>query len=370
MVVLFSLILAVGMLVDGAIVVTEFADRKMSEGIPRKRAYLQASLRMSLPIIASTVTTLAAFMPLLFWPGIIGEFMKFLPITLMATLTASLFMALVFVPALGGIFGKPGPASPETMRSLDAAEGGNLEDLTGFTGWYVNLLRRILRRPVRVLLVALITLVTVAFAYGKFGKGVEFFPDVEPPFASLYVRMRGNLSVWEIDKLVREVEEQVMQVDGIKSVYARSGASFQGGNLADDVHGIIRLEFEDWQDRQPADEILAQIRERTRDLAGLIITERKAEAGPPTGKAIQIEFSSKFPQLIEPALVKTREKLESMDGLKDIEDSRPVPGFEWQIDVDRAEASRYGVRHHPGWQRRSVRYQRFEGGHLPARWSR
>ena len=145
-------------------------------------------------------------------------------------------MALIFVPTLGGIFGKPGPASPETMRSLDAAEGGNLEDLRGFTGWYVNTLRRILRRPFIVVVVAVVSLVSVIFAYGKFGKGLEFFPDVEPTFASLYVRMRGNLSVREIDDLVREVEEEVIQVDGIKTVYARSGASFRGGDLADDVH--------------------------------------------------------------------------------------------------------------------------------------
>ena len=342
-VVLFSLILAVGMLVDGAIVVTEFADRKMSEGIPRTSAYLQASHRMALPIIASTVTTLAAFMPLLFWPGIMGEFMKYLPITLIATLSASLFMALVFVPALGGIFGKPGPASPETMRSLDAAEGGNLEDLGGFTGWYVNTLRRILRRPLIVVVAAVVSMVSVIFAYGKFGKGLEFFPDVEPTFASLYVRMRGNLSVREIDELVREVEEEVLQVDGIKTVYARSGASFRGGNLADDVHGILQLEFEDWKKRRKANEILAEIRERTSRLAGIIITERKMEAGPPTGKAIQIEFSSSFSELLEPALVQTRRQLEFMAGLMDIEDSRPVPGIEWQIEVDRAEARRFGA---------------------------
>ena len=100
-VVLFSLILAVGMLVDGAIVVTEYADRKMREGELPRHAYVLAARRMSWPIIASTATTLAAFAPLLFWPGIVGEFMKFLPITLLATLSASLLMALVFVPVLG-----------------------------------------------------------------------------------------------------------------------------------------------------------------------------------------------------------------------------------------------------------------------------
>ena len=100
-VVLFALILAVGMLVDGAIVVTEFADRKISEGLTRKDAYALAAKRMVRPIIASTATTLAAFMPLIFWPGIVGEFMKFLPITLTFTLLASLAMALFFIPVVG-----------------------------------------------------------------------------------------------------------------------------------------------------------------------------------------------------------------------------------------------------------------------------
>ena len=104
-VVLFSLILSVGMLVDGAIVVTEFADRQQKRGFLRREAYKTAAKRMALPIIASTATTLAAFFPLIFWPGIVGEFMKFLPITLVAVLSASLIMALIFVPTIGGLFG-------------------------------------------------------------------------------------------------------------------------------------------------------------------------------------------------------------------------------------------------------------------------
>jgi len=114
-VVLFALILAVGMLVDGAIVVTEFADRKMAEGLVRKEAYAMAAKRMAWPIISSTATTLAAFMPLLFWPDIVGEFMKFLPITLIVTLSGSLLMALIFVPTLGGIVGKSG-GNPKTPK--------------------------------------------------------------------------------------------------------------------------------------------------------------------------------------------------------------------------------------------------------------
>lgn len=138
-VVLFSLIMAVGMLIDGAIVVTELADRKMTEGLPREEAYAFAAKRMAWPIIASTATTLAAFMPLLFWPGIMGEFMKYLPITLIATLSASLLMALIFVPTLGELVGKKSDSEPEALKELAAEESGDLHQVSGLTGIYVRI---------------------------------------------------------------------------------------------------------------------------------------------------------------------------------------------------------------------------------------
>ncbi|NVJ92066.1 MAG: efflux RND transporter permease subunit, partial [Methylocystaceae bacterium] len=131
-VVLFSLILAVGMLVDGAVVVTEYADRKMIEGLHRRSAYKLAAQRMAWPITASTATTLAAFLPLLFWPGVVGEFMKFMPITLIATLSASLFMALIFVPTLGSLWGKPSEAVPE-LSEISPDKANDLSNLHGIT---------------------------------------------------------------------------------------------------------------------------------------------------------------------------------------------------------------------------------------------
>jgi multidrug efflux pump len=342
-VVLFSLILAVGMLVDGAIVVVELADRKMNEGLPRNRAYLIASQRMALPIISSTATTLAAFLPLLFWPGIVGEFMKFLPVTLIATLTASLLMALVFVPTLGAIWGKPGPASQETMRSLAAAEGGDLTEMGGFTGWYVRFLRACTRHPSKILGAVVLVFIGVQLVYTHFGKGVEFFPEVEPDFATVIVRMRGNLSIHEMDAQVREVEQRILAVAGIKTVAARSGTKFQGDGITEDTHGQIQLEFEDWRARRPAREILQEIESRTANLAGVIVEIQEMEAGPPTGKDIQIEVSSYRPELLEPAVERILDRLRTVEGLKDISDSRPVEGVEWQVRVDRAQASRYGA---------------------------
>ncbi len=102
-VVLFSLILVVGMLVDGAIVVIELADRRLAQGQTPAGAYAGAAKRMAWPVTASTLTTLAVFLPLLFWPGLVGEFMQYLPITVIIALTASLAMALVFIPVLGPV---------------------------------------------------------------------------------------------------------------------------------------------------------------------------------------------------------------------------------------------------------------------------
>lgn len=148
-VVLFALILAVGMLVDGAIVVTEYADRKMSEGFHRREAYALAAKRMAWPITASTATTLAAFMPLIFWPGVVGEFMKYLPITLVMTLTGSLLMALIFVPTLGSKIGRPGSTDTGNLRALAASESGDLRKLPGVTGVYARVLSWLVRGAVR-----------------------------------------------------------------------------------------------------------------------------------------------------------------------------------------------------------------------------
>lgn len=341
-VVLFALIMAVGMLVDGTIVVVELADRKMAEGLPRRAAYAEAAKRMAWPITAATATTLAAFMPLLFWPGIVGEFMKYLPITLIATLTASLFMALVFVPTLGSIIGRRAPDSSDNASNLAAAESGDVDSITGLTGAYVKVLRIAVTHPVKLVLIATLLLTGAYTAYGAFGKGVEFFPDVEPENAVLHVRARGDLSVEESDALVREVESRLLDMGEFATVYARTGTTFRA-EVTEDTVGLIQLELVDWKQRRPAREILADVRTRTADLAGIIVEARKEEAGPPVGKPIQLQLSSRFPELLPEAAAIVRRGLDELGGFIDITDSRPIPGIEWQVKVDRAEASRYGA---------------------------
>ena len=346
MVVLYSLILAVGMLVDGAIVVTEFADRKMAEGNHRRHAYEMAAKRMAWPITASTATTLAAFMPLLFWPGVVGEFMKFLPITLVLTLSGSLLMALVFVPTLGSKIGKVGATDAKTLRTLAETEAGDLAELGGFTGLYARALSGLVNRTWRAVAVvasAVVLLFGIQIYYALHGNGVEFFPDVDSDNALVLIHARGNLSTNEKDALVREVEERVLALDEFDAVYARTGAASEGQEQSEDVIGTISLELKHWQQRRPASEILADLRARTRDLAGIEVEMRKPESGPPTGKDIRLQLASRFPELLPAAVEKIRRHLATVDGLVDIEDSRPVPGIEWEITVDRSQAGRFGT---------------------------
>ena len=341
-VVLFSLILAVGMLVDGAIVVTEFADRKLSEGVPRRQAYLQAAGRMAAPIIASTATTLAAFLPLVFWPGVVGEFMKYLPMTVLITLLASLAMALIFVPTVGALIGRRSALSQRALQTLEAGESGDLSAVGGLTGRYLTVLRWSVGRPKTILATAVLMLVGVFILYGRLGPGVEFFPDVEPDNAQVQVRARGNLSVQEQNDIMRQVEGRVLDVQGVKTFYTRVGAD-KNSEEAEDIVGSVSLEFGDWRFRPRVSEIFHTMRDRLNDLAGVIVDLRKEEGGPPVGKPIQIQLASYYPELLDEAAGEIREKFDATAGLTSIEDSRALPGIDWALKVDRAQAAKYGI---------------------------
>ena len=334
-VVLFGLIMAVGMLVDGAIVVTEFADRQMSEGYSRKKAYGLAARRMAWPIIASTATTLAAFAPLMFWPGMMGEFMKYLPITLIAVLTASLAMALVFVPTLGTVFGKSRVISEEEHQQVMQAEEGDLTQLKGFTGGYIRLLSKAIKHPWKVIAMTFLLSFAVIFSYGKSGLGVVFFPDIEPESSTLVVRSHGDLSIREKDAIMVDIENRILDMKEIDTLYTRTG-----GN---DQVGTFQANFVNWQFRKPANEIIDDIRTRTDDLAGVEIEIRKNENGPQSGKDLRIELSSKFPEKLQESVKIIREALITHGTFTDIEDTGSKPGIEWQLNIDRSLAATYGA---------------------------
>ncbi len=338
-VVLFSLILAVGMLVDGAIVVTEYADCRMAEGLEPRAAYLLAAKRMAWPITAATATTLAAFMPLLFWPGLVGEFMKYLPITMLATLTASLLMALIFAPNVGAWIGGAAAAANRSTPQ----DPGKPAEMRGAAGAYVWLLRRLVRRPLLELLAAMLIVAGSYVAYGAFGHGIEFFPDVEPEVAQVQVHARGDFSAIEGDRLVREVEQQILPIEGIEAIYARSSVAFQSSRLDEDVIGMLVLEFADWRHRRPAEEILAEVRARTERLAGIQVEIREEESGPQVGKPVQLRLTSEQPEKLEAVAAAVREYFDRLGGLTDVTDSRPLPGIEWHLEIDRGRAGRYGA---------------------------
>ncbi|WP_158768750.1 efflux RND transporter permease subunit [Paraglaciecola sp. L1A13] len=334
-VVLFSLIMAVGMLVDGAIVVTEYADRCMGEGMNKQQAYLKAAQRMAWPIIASTATTLAAFAPLMFWPGMMGEFMKYLPFTLIAVLSASLLMALVFVPTLGSVFGKPQTISANAKQQMLLAESGDLTQLTGFTGRYVRLLSKAISHPWKVLMIAFFVAGLSFFAYFASGLGLEFFPKVDSSGINVTVRSSGDMSIYEKDVIVQEVEERLIDMDAIETLYARTGGR--------DQIGYLRLNLVDWHLRPHSDEVLKETQERLSNIAGLDIEITLDQNGPQSGKDLQIQLSSRYPELLNEAALKVRHALDDNDKFTSISDTASQPGIEWQLKVNRSDAARFGA---------------------------
>jgi multidrug efflux pump len=329
-VVLFSLILAVGMLVDDAIIVSEFAERRMAEGIAPKEAYSLAAKRMAGPVIAATATRVAAFSPLLFWPGVVGQFMKYLPITLIATLSASLAVALFFTPTLGALLGKAAPV-PHDERVRER-------------GPYMRAVRLALRHPGSTLALAAFLLVSVQMAYGKLGRGVEFFPSVEPDYGQVIVHGRGNLSLDEKNRAVAEVEKRVLAFKGLKTVYTRIGEQPRGlGELTEDTIGVIQFEFDDWRARPSAHLIMDEMRTRTADIPGILVEVTAPRAGPPTGKPVQVQLSALDPAALPAAAKKVAALLAQRSDIRDLDDGQPLPGIDWRIQVDNAQAAKYGA---------------------------
>ncbi len=348
---MFGMVLTVGMLVDGAIVIVEYADRKMAEGMHRRDAYIAAAKRMFWPVVSSTATTLAAFLPMLFWPGVPGKFMSNLPTTVVIVLSASLLTAMVFLPVLGSLFGKADSDSNDSIRSLAAARHTDLSGIGGFTGGYVKLLTVLIRHPLKVAVVAVAMLVGIFVFYGKHNNGVTFFVETEPEQALMYVRARGNLSVYEQLALVQKVERKVLAIDGVETVSTQAGGTNQnsigtgaGLDQPKDAIGLLTIELEPFGQRRPGKQILAEIRRKTENIPGIIPELRQRENGPATGKDVRLQVRADSVATANAVATRVRKHLENdVEGLIDIEDETPLPGIEWTIRVDREEAGRYGA---------------------------
>ncbi|MFB9216602.1 efflux RND transporter permease subunit [Vibrio sinaloensis] len=334
-VVLFSLIMAVGMLVDGAIVVTEFADRRMQEGTPRRDAYRDAAKRMAWPITASTATTLAAFAPLLFWPDITGEFMKYLPLTLIATLAASLAMALLFVPVLGSLIGKPQNVTHRQREKMVALHEGDYTRATGLTKLYFHTLDIAIRHPFKILLSAILLAVGVGFTYAKAGLGAEFFPEVDPPFFTVKVRSYGDLSIKEKDVIMRDIESLMLNHDEFESVYTKTGG--------DDEIGQIQITPVDWQYRRPVKAIIEELKQATDQYAGVEIEYKFPDAGPPVEHDLVIEMSTRIPGELDAAAKLVRHWADSYQAFTNVSDNSSKGGIDWQIDIRRDDAARFAA---------------------------
>jgi multidrug efflux pump len=342
---MFALIMSVGIVVDGAIIVVEFADRKMAEGVPPREAYAVAAERMFWPVVCSIGATLVAFAPLAFWPGRVGEMMFYMPVTLIAVLAASIVMALLYVPVMGSVFGGAGAHGEGERRNLEVAESGDLEDLTGLTARYYRMLKRALERPGLVVAAVSGLLLLIFVLFGAFNQGMQFFPKVDPPFVTVEVRARGDLSATERDALVREVESRLFGMPDVRYVYAKTGGSGGGraGSETDQI-GAVQLYLVNWRDRQlEIDELVAQARARVSNLPGILADVRRVAMGPEQGKPIVIQIAARDPDLLGPTVATLRGALESIPGVVNVQDNRPLPGIEWKLDVDRALAAKFGA---------------------------
>lgn len=349
-VVMFGLILSVGLLVDGAIVVSEYADRKMIEGHDKMESYRLAAQRMAWPITSSTLTTIAAFFPLIFWPGIMGKFMSHVPVTLIYVLTGSLFMALIFLPTMGATFGVGGKADPEEMKALAADSEFKVENLKGFTGWYGQLLQSSLKAPGWVLMITLLIMALIVTAFYLKDTGRRLFSKSEPQTVQLVMHARGNLGIEESDKLLRQLEQRIIGLeDDIKSTWTTTRIGSASFRNAEDVIGNVTIYLEDDLDRdRPYDEIEIDLRERVKDIPGAHVEVAAQQQGPVRGKDITLNVSSENVSsesvvLIDSVVDSLKTHMLEHDGVLEIEDSRPTPGIEWALDVDRAEAGRYGT---------------------------
>ncbi len=439
-IVMFGLILAVGMLVDGAIVVVEYADKKISEGVGPMSAYTAAAKRMFWPIVSSTATTLCAFLPMLFWPGIPGEFMGWLPKTLIFVLMASLLVALIYLPVVGGVSGRISRAIgflSDAMRGLPVwlrlllvlpsayvlvlsgfqllnpgylfggtppFEGamailpGALMFVLGATATTVTLgsltwhreaktvqggYRRTLfghlihfvsGNPVMPLVsIALVIgfVVSTFVLYGRNNLGVEFFADSEPEQAIVYVRARGNLSLEEQDAVVKQAEEIALSTKGIETVFAFAGSGGLNQNTGGamgprDSIGQLQIELVAWEDRPSieqdapllglipfttseidpeydGDAVMARLEERLATLPGIRTEVLNLNRGPASAKPVHLRLKGDNWDMLEQAATMAIAKFNTTPGLTGIEDTLPLPGIDWQIEVDVEEAGRYGT---------------------------
>ena len=350
MMVMFGMVIAVGILVDGAIVVVEYADRKMAEGLDRTEAYSMAAKRMFWPIVASSATTLAAFFPFLFWDSLLGKFMSYLPITLIFVLVASLIMALIFLPVLGSVIGGRGTKGGEAALAEVSGAEGNPSDAPGWLGAYARATNVLIERPITVTAGAVALIFSIFAWFSMTEQKSELFLDLEPEQLYVFVQAQGNLSADEEYEIVDRTVERLLPLRGIKSIVSTSGSEGSGSLNFDgvsappqDTVGRVLINLMDQETGYDGRVTEQAIRDALAGVPGLRTEVRRLEQGPPVGKDVQIALRSNDGTALLETTQQVRAFIDSMEGLREIEDTRPLPGIEYQLEVDRAQAGKFGV---------------------------
>lgn len=340
-VVLFSLILALGMLVDNAIVIVENVFRHRILGHGREDAALLGTRQVSGAVTASTLTTVAAFLPMAFWPGITGEFMKYLPITVMITLLSSLLVALVFNPVLCSRFmrlpGGGGRKSRFGDRLMQRA-------LTG----YEPVLRWALGHRFLTMLAMTALFVVVIALFALFNHGVEFFPDPDPTYAYVRIEAPSGTRLEVSDAYVRAVEREVARVPDLRAYIADVGSG--GGNLFGGPSGVssvslVTMEFVREEERRGSSrEALEDLRARLRPFTGARVYIEVEDAGPPTGPPVNVEVSGRDFAVLGLYADRIKERIRDIPGMVDLKDNYDRGRPEIRVLPDPDKAGRYGLR--------------------------
>lgn len=338
MVVLFSLMLALGMLVDNAIVIVENVYRHMQEGMSSLPAAKAAVAEVGWPVISSTLTTLCAFYPMTFWPGIMGEFMSYLPLTLIVTLTASLFVALVINPTICGHFMS---VSRKRMQPAEKRE-------TLILRIYRSTLEFALDHRGLVAVGSFMLLFGIVMAYGFLGHGVELFPDIEPNRAIVEIKAPEGTSLEASDQLTKRIEEITIDEPDLRYVIAEVGTSggdgMGGGDSAQSNMSKLSLDFVEREDRKEhSNDVLARIRDALAPISGAEIKVEKQKEGPPTGAPVSVELSGEKIEILEALLTEARSLIKDVPGLVDLKDDFSKAKPEVRVIVDREKATLLGL---------------------------
>ncbi len=346
--VIFGILVALGMLIDGSLVVVELADRKMLEGFDRQKAYIYSAKRMFWPIVASAATTLAVFIPLFFWPGISGQFMRMLPVTIFVVLFIALIFSLMFVPVIGSVLGKPSNASANSFKKLGSDQNFNLRDISGYIGIYVSILDKLLKKPILTLLSVFIILFTIISSFFSFGKGMIYFSTGDPYFGQIKIYARGNLSIDEINKLTSDVELIVNEHTGIKNYFLQTGQFSNvvagGGGSSEDLIATAYFEFVDRNQRKNGHEIISELRDEFDQIKGIKIEVTEQSGGPPIGKDLEIRITGPSSSSILKVTKDVRNYIdENVNGLVSVEDTLPVPLVDWELIIDKPKAAQFGA---------------------------